>query len=93
MKKISIFLSAFFLLLINSCTNLISLGTINFFLEERASFVDPNYSTNSISGERRTVIVNGLPKLKKESYFFVGWREYINGQYSMIQTKIITDYN
>ena len=68
MKKISIFLFAFFLLLINSCTNLISLGTINFFLEERASFVDPNYSTNSISGESNTVI-NGLPKLKKEGYF------------------------
>ena len=93
MKKISIFLSAFFLLLINSCTNLISLGTINFFLEEGASFVDPNYSTNSISGESNTVIINGLPKLKKEGYFFVAWREYINGQYSMIQTKIITDYN
>ncbi len=93
MKKISIFLSTFFLLLINSCTNLISLGNINFFLEEGASFFDPNYSTNIISGESSTVIINGLPKLKKEGYFFVGWREYIKGQYSMIQKKIITDYH
>ena len=67
----SIFLSTFFLLLINLCTNLIFLGTINFFLEERASFVDPNYSTNSISGESNTVIINGLPKLKKEGYLLL----------------------
>lgn len=80
-----------FSLFISSCANLTPTGTINFVLDEGASFVDPSFSTNYIKGESNTIIVSGLPQAKKEGYYFVGWREYINGAYQFLQTKVISD--
>lgn len=82
---------AIFSLFISSCANLTPTGTINFVLDEGASFVDPSFSTNYIKGESNTIIVSGLPQAKKEGYYFVGWREYINGAYQFLQTKVISD--
>lgn len=90
MKRFFSFLSFLFLLL-SSCQNLPSTGTIRFVLDDGASFVDPNFSTSYITGESNTIIISGLPKAQKEGYFFVGWRENVNGSFSMIQTRIVTD--
>lgn len=88
MKK---FVPVLFSLFLSSCSNLSSKGTINFVLEEGATFSDPNFSTTFITGESNSIIINGLPQAKKEGYYFVGWREYINGSYQFLQTRLITD--
>ena len=89
--KMKRFLPVIFSLFISSCTNLNPTGTINFVLEEGAVFADPSFSTNYIKGESNTIIVSGLPQAKKEGYYFVGWREYINGSYQFLQKRLITD--
>ena len=89
--KMKRFLPVIFSLFISSCTNLNPTGTINFVLEEGAAFADPSFSTNYIKGESNTIIVSGLPQAKKEGYYFVGWREYINGSYQFLQKRLITD--
>ena len=88
MKK---FAPVLFSIFLSSCSNLSSTGTINFVLEEGSSFADPNFSTTFITGESNTIIINGLPQAKKEGYYFVGWREYINGSYQFLQKRLITD--
>ena len=80
-----------FSIFVSSCSNLSSTGTIHFVLEEGATFADPNFSTSFITGESNSIIINGLPQAKKEGYYFVGWREYINGSYQFLQTRLITD--
>lgn len=62
-------------LLIASCQS-VQMGTIKLkFDKTKISFVDSTYNSYELKGPSGTKIENGLPDVKQEGYYFVGWRE------------------
>lgn len=72
-------------LMVTSCQS-VQTGTIKFeFDKTKISFVDPSYNSYELKGQSGTKIENGLPDVKQEGYYFVGWREKdSNGNYRAI---------
>ena len=65
-------------LLIASCQS-VQMGTIKLeFDNTKISFVDSTYNSYELKGPSGTKIENGLPDVKQEGYYFVGWREKDN---------------
>lgn len=60
--------------LLSSCQST-QMGTIKLVFDSNVSFVDSTYNSKELKGPSGTKIENGLPDVKQDGYYFVGWRE------------------
>lgn len=71
-------------LMMSSCQST-QVGTIKLIFDSNISFVDASYNSKELKGPSGTKIENGLPDMKQEGYYFIGWREKdSNGNYRAI---------
>ncbi len=71
-------------LMMSSCQST-QVGTIKLMFDNNVSFVDASYNSKELKGPSGTKIENGLPEVKQDGYYFIGWREKdSNGNYRAI---------